>query len=147
MYLLFNLLVCIRHCSTDSDSVRRKMCTAHFPLFSRCYRTSSTGLPDIKLIFFLVYSVIAVEMASSHSSRSVAELRRENKVWLHTHAFAGLCTSRKNTGWLTKQHMFLNYSRDESRFWSLPGREYEGALHALNVQLVLVGLLTGFANL
>lgn len=37
--------------------------------------TSSRLLLEMKVIFFLVWSLMALEMASSHSSRSEAELR------------------------------------------------------------------------
>lgn len=66
-------------------------------------------------------------MASSHSSRSDAELQREKK--------AGEAAKL-----LQQQAVF-------SPFRWLPCRQDEGALHAHDVQLVLIGLLGRFANL
>lgn len=70
---------------------------------------------------------MAVDMAASHSSRSDAELQREK-------------TS------MVKQRRPLEIRRFLS-LWSLPRRQDKGSLHALNVQLVLIGLLGWFANL
>lgn len=89
-------------------------------------------------------------MASSHSSRSEAELQGEKKVWLYTHTvLTDLCTTTKNTEGLTTNETthVLKLPSDIFCFWSLPRWQNEGALHTLNVQLVLIGLLARFANL
>lgn len=79
---------------------------------------------------------MALAMASSHSSLSVAELQAQNKSGSREKpsVYSSLCA---------KSRAVFGNKTAECR----PRRQDERALDALDVQLVLVGLLAGFTHL
>lgn len=79
---------------------------------------------------------MALAMASSHSSRSVAELQAQNKSGNSEKSSVCSLLFAKSPAVFVKKTA-------ESR----PCRQDERALDALDVQLVLVGLLAGFTHL
>lgn len=83
-------------------------------------------------IFFFVKSSMALAMASSHSSLSVAELKEQD-------------TSESPNGeqQSTPTSLFIKWIW--VRCW--PGRQDKRPLHTLNVQFILIGFLAGFAHL